>query len=271
MITATRTVGAATCVGVLCTLAGLSAAEELWRQDPIDQTGGRSSQDARNPGGLGWFSEVVDNFDATEGWTISSVSFWGGYVSTTPGNTTGFTVRFYANNNGAVGQLLSAQDVSTFTEVPFFISGTGAIGYRYEVTLPQAFSPPSAGSYWVSVVAILPRGNGVEEPQWGWIQATTATATAPSGMQWFFSPGNFTPFGHDVAFVLNGTDGPTCGSADYNGDGDVGTDADIEAFFACLAGTCCATCGSADFDANGDVGTDADIEAFFRVLAGGAC
>jgi hypothetical protein len=64
---------------------------------------------------------------------------------------------------------------------------------------------------------------------------------------------------------------PTCGSADYNHDGDVGTDADIDAFFACLAGTCCAACGPADFNGDGDVGTDADIEAFFRVLGGGSC
>ncbi len=62
-----------------------------------------------------------------------------------------------------------------------------------------------------------------------------------------------------------------CGSADFNGDGDIGTDADIEAFFACLAGNCCATCGDADFNADGDIGTDADIEAFFRVLGGGNC
>jgi hypothetical protein len=60
-------------------------------------------------------------------------------------------------------------------------------------------------------------------------------------------------------------------SADFNGDGDLGTDADIEAFFACLGGSCCATCGSADFNGDGDVGTDADIESFFRVLAGGNC
>ncbi len=67
--------------------------------------------------------------------------------------------------------------------------------------------------------------------------------------------------------------GPVCGTADFDGDGDVGTDADIEAFFACLAGNCCATCfaGGADFNGDGDVGTDADIEAFFRVLAGGPC
>jgi hypothetical protein len=66
---------------------------------------------------------------------------------------------------------------------------------------------------------------------------------------------------------------PGCGTADFDGDGDLGTDADIEAFFACLAGNCCPTCyaGGADFNGDGDIGTDADIESFFRVLAGGEC
>jgi hypothetical protein len=63
----------------------------------------------------------------------------------------------------------------------------------------------------------------------------------------------------------------TINSADFNGDGDTGTDADIEAFFACLGGNCCPTCGTADFNADGDPGTDADIDSFFRVLAGGSC
>jgi hypothetical protein len=62
-----------------------------------------------------------------------------------------------------------------------------------------------------------------------------------------------------------------CGSPDFDNDGAPGTDADIEAFFACLAGSCCPTCGTADFNSDGDTGTDADIEAFFRVLAGGTC
>ncbi len=62
-----------------------------------------------------------------------------------------------------------------------------------------------------------------------------------------------------------------CGSADFNGDGSLGTDADIAAFFACLGGNCCPSCGSVDFNGDHDVGTDADIEAFFRVLSGGSC
>jgi hypothetical protein len=64
-----------------------------------------------------------------------------------------------------------------------------------------------------------------------------------------------------------------CGSADFNCDGDIGTDADIESFFACLAGSCppppCSH--TSDFNGDGDLGTDADIEAFFRVLSGGTC
>ena len=72
---------------------------------------------------------------------------------------------------------------------------------------------------------------------------------------------------------LSGLCCPTCGSADFNLDGDFGTDQDIEAFFACLSGLCCATCdpGGSDFNRDGDFGTDQDIEAFFRVLAGGTC
>jgi hypothetical protein len=60
-------------------------------------------------------------------------------------------------------------------------------------------------------------------------------------------------------------------SQDFNHDGAVATDRDIEDFFACLAGNCCPTCDSADFNGDGAVATDADIESFFRVLAGGAC
>ncbi len=74
-----------------------------------------------------------------------------------------------------------------------------------------------------------------------------------------------------VLYIGNAAAQAQCGTADFNNDGDSGTDQDIEAFFACLAGNCCPLCQSADFNADGDTGTDADIEAFFRVLAGGNC
>jgi hypothetical protein len=64
---------------------------------------------------------------------------------------------------------------------------------------------------------------------------------------------------------------PSCYTSDFNGDGDFGTDQDIEAFFACLGGSCCAACGAADFNGDGDVDAPAEVEAFFRVLSGTAC
>jgi hypothetical protein len=127
----------------------------------------------------------------------------------------------------------------------------------------------------------------------GWT-AYTPTGEVFDGFNWNFGPSVITPLrsmafdgnetwlvrstGYNGAYranteVMRLESGPTCGTADFDGDGDVGTDADIEAFFACLAGNCCPTCysGGADFDGDGDTGTDADIEAFFRVLAGGPC
>ncbi len=74
-------------------------------------------------------------------------------------------------------------------------------------------------------------------------------------------------FGHETRGLLR----HSLPTTDFDHDGASGTDADIEAFFACLAGSCCPTCGTADFNSDGDTGTDADIEAFFRVLAGGTC
>ncbi len=76
-----------------------------------------------------------------------------------------------------------------------------------------------------------------------------------------------------VINVVPPTSGGGCGSADFNCDGDIGTDSDISAFFACISGNCPpAPCQStADFNGDGDLGTDADIDAFFRVLGGGTC
>jgi probable HAF family extracellular repeat protein len=108
---------------------------------------------------------------------------------------------------------------------------------------------------------------GVDMSRWF---AASCTAISPDGR---FVAGVGTHFVTDTqalgeAFII---ELPTCGSADFNHDGDTATDADIEAFFACIAAICCSTCSSADFNGDGDIGTDADIEAFFRVLAGGAC
>jgi hypothetical protein len=246
-----------------------ASADELYRQNPIDVAGGFSSQDARNPGGLGWFSEVSDNFHLNAASTVNRIQFWGGYAQVTPGNTTGFMIRIYDGSDGIPGTLISTQDITTFTEVSDFVWFNGAHRYLTTVDISPVNLP--AGDFWLSVVAILPRGGTAQEPQWGWVQAPFITP--PMARQTFFGSQLIT--NADVAFVVHGTanTGGGCGTADFNCDGDFGTDQDIEAFFACLAGSCPnAPCSSsADFNGDGDVGTDQDIEAFFRVLAGGTC
>jgi hypothetical protein len=104
---------------------------------------------------------------------------------------------------------------------------------------------------------------------------TTGAATPPDDGYMVVTIDWELPEGYTMTSLKGWTDpdAPACGTSDFNGDGDVGTDADIESFFACLGGNCCGTCyaGGADFNADGDIGTDADIESFFRVLGGGAC
>ena len=56
---------------------------------------------------------------------------------------------------------------------------------------------------------------------------------------------------------------------DFDNDGDIGTDADIEAFFSCLGGSCCSNCRTTDINGDGVSGTDDDIAAFFILLSGG--
>jgi hypothetical protein len=194
---------------------------ELWRQDPIDSFGGLSSQDARNKNGLGWFSEVADNFAGQSGWNVNQVEFWGGYA--TPlgeeGNTEGFTIRFYTDNNGSPGERIFEQDVETFDEDHYYTWPVlNFAGYHYKLDLSPGFEVPSEGQYWVSVVAILARGGTADEPQWGWIQSQGFNA--PAAHQWFFAPGQFQPQGQDVSFVLTNAGDEPC-ACDWNADSEL--------------------------------------------------
>jgi hypothetical protein len=165
----------------------------------------------------------------------------------------------------------------------FRMDGTGIVmndnapgGGSLKSRLSNAFTsalPP--GDY---LLAISAENNNPTNPLHGppWLDFPHDIERAPDG------PGAASPFdGWDAnsasggAYQIDLTGvclGTVCCSADYNGDGDVGTDSDIAAFFACLGGNCCPTCPpNADFNCDGDVGTDADIASFFRVLGGGPC
>ncbi|HYE60591.1 MAG TPA: hypothetical protein VD997_01225 [Phycisphaerales bacterium] len=102
----------------------------------------------------------------------------------------------------------------------------------------------------------------------------TSLSNAATDGRWHVRPRSGDDLNIRVDFLTGVVQcGPTCGTSDFNGDGDSGTDQDIEAFFTCIGGTCCPTCyaGGSDFNGDGDAGTDQDIEAFFRVLGGHPC
>ncbi|GMU80534.1 MAG: hypothetical protein AMXMBFR47_04050 [Planctomycetota bacterium] len=240
----------------ICLLTGLTlstaSADVLWTQPQVDSFGGLSSQDARNPGGLGWFSEVADNFDGQAGWSVDQVEFYGGYA--TPlgqeGNTEGFTIRFYTDDGGRPGTRVFEQDVFAFTETNYYVHPSlGFAGYRYTVDLSPAYTIDTGGTYWISVVAILPRGGGSTEPQWGWI--ASSTITPPRAHQWFFNPGGFTEQGNDVAFSLISGGAPPC-PGDLDGDGQVGL-SDLAALLSNFGTPGGATPDQGDLDGDGDV------------------
>jgi subtilisin family serine protease len=147
----------------------------------------------------------------------------------------------------------AAQANATFTPVnnlDLVVTSPGGDVYRGNYFVGGVSAPGGAADAINNLEQVI-----VAAPMPGrWDIAIVGTAV-PQGPQGF-------------ALVVTGAvDQNACGSADFDCDGDVGTDADIEAFFAALAGGF----GDADFNRDGDVGTDADIEAFFRVLGGNPC
>jgi hypothetical protein len=172
--------------------------------------------------------------------TYNGLARWNGSRAATIGTGLG------ANGKGRV-----LTTINTPTGPQLWAGGADGLAYAYwngsAWTRPYALSTPA------SVFYITPVHN-------------------PDGSTSIFLGGVFNQIAgtvsRNIAELI--TCPPSC-SADFNSDGDTGTDADIEAFFACIAGNCCPTCGTSDFNNDGDFGTDADIESFFRVLAGGPC
>jgi hypothetical protein len=159
-------------------------------------------------------------------------------------------------------------DVTTFTSLLAFCAGTGSGGSTPEAVAAYNAYRRGARETFQTGASFLYRRSNVDQPYTPNSAGQPDVVLGALGLAELIQPGS-------VAAVLTGVypSCSPCGSVDFNCDGDIGTDADIEAFFACLAGTCPAPpcTSSADFNGDGDIGTDADIEAFFRVLGGGSC
>jgi hypothetical protein len=247
-----------------------------------------------------------DNFETNLGWVVTNDASLtsGAWQRADPVGTTAQPENDVSDPGtlcyvtGASGGAVGANDIdggaTNLTSPTFSLAGsTGAnVSFYRWYSNTQGDNPASDtmviaissdnGSNWTTIQTLGPSTNN----NGGWIQSSIDLSAFPSVARTATMKLRFTASDlgagsiveaavDEVVVTTRNCTSPTngCGTSDFNGDGDFGTDADIESFFACLAGSCCPTCfaGGSDFNGDGDTGTDADIEAFFRVLAGGNC
>ncbi|HYE61607.1 MAG TPA: hypothetical protein VD997_06400 [Phycisphaerales bacterium] len=201
--------------------------------------------------------------------------------------TGGYGVQVFDDGTGAAIYAIvrSAQSVSQ-TRLARYRSGAWTYGGGGDVTRDVGHLVVHDDGSGATVYALLdtPQGHGYRWQNGAWVQIESAMAPYSSasfrfqGRRALYLSGVFSFMGASTSPNRVRADyfGVILGctyicDADFNQDGDTGTDQDIEAFFACIGGHCCPRCLSADFNGDGDAGTDQDIESFFRVLGGGAC
>jgi hypothetical protein len=247
--------------------------------------------------GTGGAFRLADDFVVAinPGWRLDSVSLFAYQSAAVVNPFSGVNIRVWNGRPGDAGSTVVFGDTTTnrmtaatainmyrafntTVAPPTTPDGTKQI-WRLDVNLNHLFLAP--GHYWLDwqVTTVAAGGEAYCPPvtlagartQNGWNARQLGTGLAWGDLMDGGKPSTGSDVAMDLPFVISGFAGNQPCSNDFNGDGDIGTDADIEAFFACLAGSCCATCAPADFNGDGDVGTDADIESFFRVLAGLPC
>jgi hypothetical protein len=169
---------------------------------------------------------------------------------------------------GATGTAAVSDRVPTNTRIDAGLICSNVDRFLWCVGSTQSCTPPFQGHAYLGF-----RFNAGDGLHYGWLGVYCQNMGFGNVVLQFSGAAYETCAGVSIAAGVFEAMIGTCDSADFDCDGDTGTDADVEAFFACLAGTCppgpCAN--DADFDNDGDVATDQDIEAFFRVLAGGWC
>jgi len=168
-------------------------------------------------------------------------------------------------SSGGVEVAYASTNAAGVTGVSAASAATATAGF--EIFIPYAaIGLPDGACTTIGLAAAIVRTSGSVTNMWipGLQGATSELGQAPNLSA---------RAGTQHAFTLLPPRCRNCGTTDFDGDGDAGTDADIEAFFAVIGGGPCPTpsCATTDFDGDGDEGTDADIEAFFRVVGGGAC
>ncbi len=111
------------------------------------------------------------------------------------------------------------------------------------------------GAGWATVADRL-AAQGISTAGWTLLVVLAASSNGATSVGYGINPSGQTQAWAAVIELPRGECNSCCPDVDFNCDGDLGTDADIEAFFACLAGNCppppCCH-GSADINRDGDV------------------
>lgn len=145
---------------------------QIYSQAP-DGTGSSISQN--DIGGLGNFATTYDNFELNSTDTIENVQWIGQYSAVSQAHLpdiTGFTVNFYSDSSGSVGNLLESNYVAGTSneELVSFDSNFNPL-FLYSMDLPTVlpgettpgFVATANTQYWMSIVA-----DQTFPPFWGW-------------------------------------------------------------------------------------------------------
>lgn len=146
-----------------------------------------------DPLSFGAFAEVFDNFTLGTDSQVTSLTWVGGFFNGTPLPISNFDVRFYSDNAGQPGSLLSNYPFAGDANQTDNGDGTNS----YSVTFGSAFLASAGSTYWVSVVPTLDY-----PPQWGWATSDVGDFVA---YQDFFGSRLLIDPPNNFAFELQGT------------------------------------------------------------------
>ncbi len=189
---------------LLATLVVLASSLTSWAQLPCGVQnqiycqpwdGGSNLVASQNDttGGNGNFATAYDNFTLTQGYSIESFHWIGGYFNPpNQGPITAWTLNFYSDNGGQPGGVIATVNQAGVGGETFVGDVNGFPIYLYELDFSDI--PLGPGTYWASVVPDL----GFP-PQWGW-----ASGTGGDGISYqdFFGTRSQLPF--DLAFAIDG-------------------------------------------------------------------
>lgn len=145
----------------------------------------------------GNFGTQYDNFRLNADATIEAVTWVGGYYVGTPqmGAPTAFQIRFYADNAGAPGSLISSSTIQGTANQTYFAEHLIEKYPLFSYSAAVTFRASADTTYWMAIVADL-----AYPPQiWGWSVGTGGDQVAYQDWYgtWYRDP-------HDMTFELYG-------------------------------------------------------------------